>query len=220
MTLKIMLVDDHEVMRLGLKTLLARHPGFTIVGEAGSADEAVEKAEQLAPDVVVMDVRLPGKNGSEACREIIARRPETKVIMFTSYAQDEILFDAIAAGASGYVLKQIGSADLVNALERVGRGESLIDPALMNKILERVRQAARRSDDDAFARLNDQEFKILALMVDGKTNREIAAKIFLSERTVRNYVGSILGKLNLKSRSQAIVYAMQHHIVGNKRDME
>ena len=118
------------------------------------------------------------------------------------------------------MLKQIGSADLVNALERVGRGESLVDPALMHKVLERVRQAARRSDDDAFARLNDQELKILSLMVEGKTNREIAAQIFLSERTVRNYVGSIIGKLALKSRSQAIVYAMQHHIADNQRDLE
>jgi len=212
MSLKIMLVDDHEVMRLGLKTLLARHPGFTIVGEAGTANEAIALVAQLKPDVVVMDIRLPGKSGSAACREIIAQHPATKVIMFTSYAEDDLLFEAIAAGASGFVLKQIGSADLVNALERVGRGESLIDPTLMHKVLAKVRQAARQEEADAFKKLSEQEMKILALMVEGKTNREIAERIFLSERTVRNYIGAMINKLEFSSRSQVIVYAVQHRI--------
>lgn len=212
MSLRILLVDDHEVLRLGLKTLLARHPNFVIVGEAGTGNEAVEKVAQLVPDVVVMDIRLPGKSGTEACREILARAPSTKIIMFTSFAEDELLFEAIAAGAAGYVLKQVGSAELVNALERVGRGEALIDPTLMHKVLARVRQAARRDEQDAFARLNDQEIKILAHMVEGKTNREIAELIFLSERTVRNYIGTILHKLGLATRSQAVVYAVKHRI--------
>lgn len=212
MSLRILLVDDHEILRLGLKTLLARHPNFVIVGEAGTGNEAVEKVAQLVPDVVVMDIRLPGKSGTEACREILARAPSTKIIMFTSFAEDELLFEAIAAGAAGYVLKQVGSAELVNALERVGRGEALIDPSLMHKVLARVRQAARRDEQDAFARLNDQEIKILAHMVEGKTNREIAELIFLSERTVRNYIGTILHKLGVATRSQAVVYAVQHRI--------
>lgn len=212
MSLRIMIVDDHEVVRIGLKTLLERHPGFAVVGEASNAHDAIEKVTQLKPDVVVMDMRLPGKSGSEACREILAKEPMTKVIMLTSYAEDDLLFDAIAAGASGYVLKQTGSADLVNALERVSKGESLIDPALMNKVLARVREAARRAEDDAFAKLNDQEMKILALLTEGKTNREIAERIFLSERTVRNYIGTIIHKLNLSTRSQAIVYAVEHRI--------
>lgn len=212
MPLKIMLVDDHEVVRIGLKTLLERHTDFAIVGEASRASEAVEKVERLKPDVVVMDIRLPGKSGSDACREIIAKHPATKVIMLTSYAEDELLFDAIAAGASGYVLKQVGSADLVSALKRVSQGESLIDPALMHKVLAKVRETERRADDDAFAKLNEQEMKILALMVEGKPNREIAEKIFLSEKTVRNYIGRILDKLNLSTRSQAIVYAVEHRI--------
>ncbi|MBI5030635.1 MAG: response regulator transcription factor [Chloroflexi bacterium] len=212
MPLRILLVDDHEVVRIGLATLLGRHPGFVVIGETSNAPEAVAKVDELKPDVVVMDIRLPGKNGNEACREIVVKHPATKVIMLTSYAEDELLFDAIAAGASGYVLKQVGSADLVNALERVAKGESLIDPALMHKVLAKVREAARRAEDDAFAKLTEQEMKILALMVEGKTNREIADQIFLSEKTIRNNISTILDKLNISTRSQAIVYAVQHRI--------
>ncbi len=212
MALRIILVDDHEVVRLGLKALLARNPQFEIVGEAASANEAVEKTLELKPDVVVMDIRLPGKNGIEACREIVAKQPQTKVIMLTSYAEDELLFDAIAAGASGYVLKQIGSGELVRALETVGRGGSLIDPTLMQKVFAKVREAARRAEGDAFAHLSEQEMKILALIAQGKTNREIAAQVFLSEKTVRNYVSAILSKLQLSTRSQAAAYAVQHRV--------
>jgi len=212
MRLKIMIVDDHEVVRVGLKTLLARHADFEIVGEAGNAKQAIEQAAQLKPAVVVMDIRLPDRSGIEACREIIAQSPETKVIMLTSYAEDEMLFDAIAAGASGYVLKQIGSGDLVNALERVARGESLVDPSLMQKVFTQVREASRRAEDASFSKLSEQEFKILALITEGKTNREIAERIFLSEKTIRNYVSAILSKLNLSSRAQAAAYATQHRI--------
>ncbi len=210
--LRIILVDDHEVVRLGLASLLARHPQFEIVGEAGSASEAVEKVLQLKPDIVVMDIRLPGKSGIEACREISDKQPETKVIMLTSYAEDELLFDAIAAGASGYVLKQIGSGELVRALETVGRGESLIDPALTQRVFAKVREAARRAEGDAFASLSEQEMRILALIAQGKTNREIATQVFLSEKTVRNYVSSIFSKLNLSTRAQAAAYAVQHRV--------
>jgi DNA-binding NarL/FixJ family response regulator len=212
MSLRIILVDDHEVVRIGLKTLLARHPQFEIIDEAGSASEAVEKTLRLKPEIVVMDIRLPGKSGIEACREIAAAQPETKVLMLTSYAQDDMLFDAIAAGAAGYVLKQIGSGELVRALETVGRGESLVDPALMQKVFARVREAERRAEGNAFANLNKQELKILALIAEGKTNREIAARVFLSEKTVRNYVSAMLDKLSLSSRAQAAAYAVQHRI--------
>src|SRR5512142_1993148 len=181
MALRIILVDDHEVVRLGLKSLLARNPEFKIVGEAANATEAVDKTLELKPDIVVMDIRLPGKSGIEACREITTRQPETKVIMLTSYAEDELLFDAIAAGASGYVLKQIGSGELVRALETIGRGESLIDPTLTQKVFAKVREATRRAEGDAFADLTDQEMKILALIAEGQTNREIATHVFLSE---------------------------------------
>lgn len=212
MTLRIILVDDHEVVRIGLRTLLARHPEFEIVDEAGNATDAIEKSLRLKPDVVVMDIRLPGTSGIEACRQIVAQQPATKVIMLTSFADDEMLFDAIAAGASGYVLKQIGSDELVRALEIVGRGESLIDPALTQKVLARVRESTRRDEQSAFRKLNEQELKILTLVAEGKTNREIAAQVFLSEKTVRNYVSAILDKLNLSSRTQAAAFAVQHRI--------
>ncbi len=210
--MKILLVDDHEVVRLGLKALLSRNPQFQVVAEAGNATEALDKVARYKPDVVVMDIRLPGKSGIEATREIVAKYPDTKVIMLTSYAEDELLFDAISAGASGYVLKQIGSGDLVSALDKIGRGESLIDPALTQKVFQRVREASRKAEDEAFAALSDQELKILALVSKGKTNKEIADAIFLSEKTVRNYVSSILSKLSLSTRAEAAAYAVQHRV--------
>ncbi len=212
MPLRIILVDDHEVVRIGLKTLLARYPEFEIIDEAGTGGEALAKTLQLKPDVVLMDIRLPDQSGIEVCRAIATKQPETKVVMLTSYAEDELLFDAIVAGASGYVLKQIGSGELVRALEAIGRGETLIDPTLTQKVFSKVREIARRAQAEAFSKLNDQETKILALVAEGKTNREIAAHVFLSEKTVRNYVSNILAKLNLSSRAQAAAYAVTHHI--------
>lgn len=212
MPLRIILVDDHEVVRIGLKTLLARNPGFEIIAEAGTGSEAIAKTLQLKPDVVLMDIRLPDQSGIEVCRAIATKQPETKVVMLTSYAEDELLFDAIVAGASGYVLKQIGSGELVRALEAIGRGETLMDPTLTQKVFSKVREIARHAQADAFSKLNDQETKILALVAEGKTNREIAAHVFLSEKTVRNYMSNILAKLNLSSRAQAAAYAVTHHI--------
>ncbi len=210
--MKILLVDDHEVVRLGLKTLLSRNPQFQVVAEASNASEALDRVARYKPDVVVMDIRLPGKSGIEATREIVQKYPDTKVIMLTSYAEDDLLFDAISAGASGYVLKQVGSNDLVRALETIGRGESLLDPALTQKVFQRVREASRKAEDEAFAALSDQELKILSLVARGKTNKEIADTIFLSEKTVRNYVSSILSKLNLSTRAEAAAYAVQHRV--------
>lgn len=212
MRLRIILVDDHEIVRLGLKTLLARYPQFEVVAEAGDAREAIEQVKRHQPDVVVMDIRLPGRNGIEATRDIVALYPAMKVIMLTSYADEDILFDAIAAGAAGYVLKQIGSDDLVRALEQVGRGESLLDPAVTQKVFQRVRQNARKAEDAAFGALTDQELHILSLVTEGMTNKEIAARVYLSEKTVRNYVSSILSKLDLSSRAEAAAYAVRHHI--------
>lgn len=210
--LKIILVDDHEVVRLGLKSLLSNYPSFEVVAEASTADEAVKKTKEFKPDVVVMDIRLPGKSGIEATKEITKKYPDTKVLILTSFAEDDLLFDAINAGAYGYVLKQIGSDDLVNALEAIGRGESLIDPTLTQKVFKRVREASRKAADEAFATLTDQEIRILALIAKGKTNKGIAADIFLSEKTVRNYVSSILSKLSLKTRSEAAAYAVKHNV--------
>ncbi|MDH5607530.1 MAG: response regulator transcription factor [Anaerolineae bacterium] len=210
--LKILLVDDHEVVRLGLKSLLSNYPGFEVIAEAGSGNEAIKKAAEYKPDVVIMDIRLPGMSGIEATQEIVDARPETKVLMLTSFAEDDLLFDAINAGAYGYVLKQIGSDDLITALDAIGRGESLLDPALTQKVFKRVREASRKATDEAFATLSDQEVRILSLISKGNTNKEIASEIFLSEKTVRNYVSSILSKLNLKTRSEAAAYAVKHSV--------
>ena len=212
--LRILLVDDHEVVRLGLKALLSRHPRFEIVGEAGTAEEALAKARVQKPDVVVMDVRLPGRSGIDATRDIVAALPETRIIILTSFADDDLLMDAVAAGATGYVLKQIGSDDLVKALEAVARGEALLDPAMMNKAFARLREAARRDRGDAFKMLTEQEVKIITLVAQGRTNREIAGELYLSEKTVRNYVSSILGKLGLSHRAQAAAYAVEHGLPG------
>jgi two-component system response regulator DevR len=209
---RIVLVDDHEVVRLGLKALLERHPHFEVVGEAGSAREAIEQVEALEPDVVVMDIRLPGVSGIEACEEIVNRHPDTKVIMLTSYAEDEMLFSAIRAGASGYILKQIGSDDLIKALEAVGRGEALLDPAVTQRVFQEVRRAVKEEEASAFAHLSQQEKHVLLLVSEGKTNREIAKSLFLGEGTVRNYVSSILSKLGVNNRAEAAAYAVEHNL--------
>ncbi|MEX1071643.1 MAG: response regulator transcription factor [Anaerolineales bacterium] len=210
--LKILLVDDHEVVRLGLKSLLSNYPKFEVVAEAGNADDAIRRAEEYKPDVVVMDIRLPGKSGIDATREITAKWPETKVIMLTTFADDELLFDAISAGASGYVLKQIDSLELINALDRIGRGESLLDPAVTQQVFKRMRESTRKAETEAFSPLTEQELKVLALVAKGKRNKEIAQEVFLSEKTVRNYVSSILSKLALSTRSEAAAYAVKHRI--------
>jgi two-component system response regulator DevR len=210
--LRIVLVDDHEVVRLGLRALLERQPDLTVVGEAESASEAVRAVESLAPDVVVLDIRLPGRSGVEACAEIKRRRPETKIVMLTSYADDEVLLDAIAAGAEAYVLKQVGSDDLVQALRRVGRGERLLDPHLTKQVFAKLREMRERERAEAFAGLSEQELRVLALVAEGKTNREIGEALYLSEKTVRNYVSDILTKLGHTSRAQAAAYAARHRI--------
>lgn len=209
---RILLVDDHEVVRLGLKALLERHPNFEVVGEASSAREAIEKVATLQPGVVVMDIRLPGTSGIEACEEIIQRFPETKVIMLTSYAEDEMLFSAIRAGASGYILKQIGGEDLVRALEAVGRGEALLDSAVTQRVFQEVRKAVKEEEASAFVHLSQQEKHVLLLVSEGKTNREIAKALFLGEGTVRNYVSSILSKLSVNNRAEAAAYAVEHNL--------
>jgi DNA-binding NarL/FixJ family response regulator len=211
-TQRIMLVDDHEVVRLGLKSLLEHHQGFEVVAEAGSAAEAVEKALTFKPDVILMDIRLPGASGIDACQEIIQENPDTKVIMLTSYAEDEMLFSAIRAGAAGYVLKQIGSEDLVRAIEAVGRGEALLDPSVTQRVFQEVRKAAREEEASAFADLTQQEMHVLQLVAEGRTNRQIAEALYLGEGTVRNYVSSILSKLNVRNRAEAAAYAVQHNL--------
>ncbi len=204
-SVRIMLVDDHEVVRMGLRTLLERRPGFTIAAEAGSVAEAIAAAHEFEPDVVIMDIRLPDGTGVEACREIRGERPDTRVIMLTSYADDEAVYGAIMAGASGYLLKQTRGQNLAEAIERVARGESLLDPAVTDKVLARMRQLAR-GETDELAALSPQERRILGMIAEGKTNKEIADEIFLSDKTVKNYVSAILSKLNLRRRSEAAAF--------------
>jgi len=209
---RLLIVDDHEIVRQGLVALLDRREGFQVVAEAGTVAEAIEQAHRFEPDIVIMDVRLPDGSGIEACREIRSDLAATRVIMLTSYPDEEAVLSAIVAGAAGYLLKQIRARDLVAALEAVGRGESLLDPAVTEKVLERVRRIATGGQTDEMASLTSQEQKILMLVAEGKTNKEIAAEVFLSDKTVKNYVSSILSKLNLERRAQAAAFVAKHRI--------
>jgi two-component system response regulator DevR len=210
--LRILLVDDHEVVRLGLKTLIDRHPGFEIVAEAASEHEAIEKATQYTPDIVLMDIRLAGGSGIEACEKIMTNLPNTKVVMLTSYAEDEMLFSAIRAGAVGYVLKQVGGNEVIRAIEAAARGEATLDPTLTQRVFDEMRRSIKQEESAAFNDLTNQEMHVLELIAEGKTNREIAEVLYLSEGTVRNYVSGILSKLNVSNRAEAAAYAIQHHL--------
>jgi two-component system, NarL family, response regulator DevR len=211
--LRLLVVDDHEVVRQGLVALLERREAFQVVAEAGTVAESIEQARRHQPDIVIMDVRLPDGSGIEACRAIRAELPSTRVVMLTSYPDEEAVLSAIVAGASGYLLKQIRGRDLVAALETVGRGGSLLDPAVTERVLERIRRiASGASESDEISQLTSQERKILLLVAEGKTNKEIASEIFLSDKTVKNYVSSILAKLNLERRAQAAAFVAKHRI--------
>ena len=210
--LTLLVVDDHEVVRQGLVSMLDRRPGFQVVAEAGTVAEALAMTRRFQPDLIVMDVRLPHGSGVEACREIRSEFPETRVVMLTSYPDEEAVLSAIIAGAAGYLLKQVRGRDLVAAIESVGRGDSLLDPAVTEKVLQRVRTAASGGVNDELADLTSQERRILLLVAEGKTNKEIAGEVFLSDKTVKNYVSSILSKLNLQRRTQAAAFVAKHHL--------
>lgn len=212
--LRILVVDDHEVVREGLVAALDRREGFQVVAQAGSVAEAVAAATRFEPDLIVMDVRLPDGSGIEACRDIRSEHPDTHVVMLTSYPDEEAVLSAIVAGASGYLLKETRMRDLVRALETVSSGGSLLDPAVTGKVLERVRRMAHDDQDDELARLTTQERKILLLVAEGKTNRQIAAEVFLSDKTVKNYVSSILSKLDLQRRAQAAAFVARRRNLG------
>ncbi len=205
-----MLVDDHEVVRGGIRALLHATDDIVVTAEAGSVQEAIDEAERSRPDVVVMDVRLTDGSGIEATREIRARRPQTQVLMLTSFADDEALFASIMAGASGYVLKQIKAGELVRAIRAVGAGQSLLDPAVTKSVLDRLRKGKHLLKDEKLARLSPQEERILSLVADGKTNREIGDELHLAEKTVKNYVSSILSKLEVARRAEAAAYLARH----------
>jgi len=203
--LRVMIVDDHEVVREGIRAVLDRRPGVSVVGEAGTVAQAVEVALKERPDLVIMDLRLPDGSGVEACREIRSHLPETRMIMLTSYADDEAVMNAILAGASAYLLKQTHARQLVEAVELVAKGESLLDPLVTRRVLDQVRQISAGVSDKK-SQLTEHEYKILLLIAEGKTNREIASEIYLSDKTVKNYVSNILSKLNLRRRSEAAAY--------------
>ena len=205
-----MLVDDHEVVRGGVRAVLQATDDIVVTAEAASVQEAIDEAARSRPDVIVMDVRLTDGSGIEATRQIRADRPATKVLMLTSFADDEALFASIMAGASGYVLKQVNSADLLRAIRAVGRGESLLDPAVTTSVLDRLRKGKHLMQDEKLARLSPQEERILGGVADGRTNREIGEKLGLAEKTVKNYVSSILSKLEVARRAEAAAYLARH----------
>jgi DNA-binding NarL/FixJ family response regulator len=204
---KIFLVDDHELVRRGIRDLLWAEDDLTVVGEAGTAEEAIERITATQPDVAVLDVRLgdgDAPSGIEVCREIRSAFPHIACVMLTSYADDEALFASIMAGAAGYVLKQIHGTDLINAIRRVAAGESLLDPTMTTRVLARLREPEA---EDPLANLTPQERRILDLIAEGKTNRQIGEAMFLAEKTVKNYVSNLLGKLGMARRSEAAAYA-------------
>ncbi len=208
-----MLVDDHELVREGLRAVLSGVPEFEVVAEAGDAAAAIREAERARPDVVVMDVRLGSGSGIEVTREIRARNPQIRVLMLTSFADDEALFASIMAGAAGYLLKQIRSGEIVQAIRAIGAGQSLLDPAVTKAVLDQWRQARSLIRDERLARLSTTEERILALIAEGRTNREVGAALHLAEKTVKNYVSSILAKLEVARRAEAAAYLARHSTV-------
>lgn len=207
MAIRVFLVDDHEVVRRGLKELLDGEDDLEVVGEAGTAGMALAGIAAASPDVAVLDVRLPDGNGVEVCREIRARDPKIACLMLTSFGDDEALFDAIMAGAAGYLLKDIRGNDLIDAVRRVAAGDSLLDPSVTGKVLERLRKGDE--EDPRLASLSDQERKILVLIAEGLTNRQIAERMHLAEKTVKNYVSNMLAKLGMQRRTEAAVFYTQ-----------
>jgi DNA-binding NarL/FixJ family response regulator len=205
--IKAFLLDDHEVVRRGVRELLEGESGgeITVAGEAGTADEALRRLPAVRPDVAILDVRLPDGNGVEVCREIRSRHPEIQCLMLTSFADDEALFDAIMAGAAGYVLKQVRGSDLVDSVRRVAAGQSLLDPTVTAKVLDRLRRGPE--EEPGVEQLTEQERRILDLLADGLTNRQIGERLYLAEKTVKNYVSNLLMKLGMHRRTEAAVYA-------------
>jgi two-component system, NarL family, response regulator DevR len=208
--LRVMLVDDHEVVRSGLRAMLEAAGDIRVVAEAGTVHDAISEAARVRPDVIVMDVRLADGSGIEATREIRAARPDARVVMLTSFADDQALFASIMAGASGYVLKQIRGGDLVRGVRAVGRGQSLLDPAVTATVLDRLRRGRHLLRDERLARLSAQEERILGLVAEGLTNGEIGARLKLAEKTVKNYLSSILSKLEVGRRAEAAAYLARH----------
>jgi DNA-binding NarL/FixJ family response regulator len=205
-TIRLLIVDDHEVLRLGLRTLFNEAGGFQVIGEAGTMAQAIADALRLKPDVVLMDVRLPDGSGVEACRAIRTERPDTRVLFLTSYADDDAVLATILAGADGFLLKEVGSEELLRAVRTVADGQSILDPAVTQRVLARVKSVGRSTVDAGEEDLSPQEQRVLALVAEGKTNKEIAAALNLSDKTVGNYLGNVFQKLQVTRRAQAAAY--------------
>jgi len=210
--IRILLVDDHAIVRLGLMTLLNDRLDMEVVAEASTAAEAVLAVEKFNPEVVLMDIRLPGEGGIEATRQVTARFPNSKVVMLTSFADDDLVFRAISAGAAGYVLKQVGNEELLRAIQAVAKGEAMIDPSTTARLLSRVREFDRKTEEDAFRDLSNREMDVLVHVARGKTNAEIGRALNLSEKTVGNYIGTMFEKLHLNNRIELAIYAVEHHL--------
>jgi DNA-binding NarL/FixJ family response regulator len=203
--IRVFLLDDHEIVRMGVRDLLEAEPGITVIGEAGTAASALARIPALKPDVAILDIRLPDGDGVSVCRDLRSRMPQLACLMLTSFSDDEALFDAIMAGASGYVLKQIRGTDLVGAVRTIASGQSLLDPEAASRVMRRMRDQATAADP--LAGLTDQERRILALIGEGLTNRQIGDRLFLAEKTVKNYVSALFAKLGMQRRAQAAAYA-------------
>ena len=202
-TIRVLLVDDHEVVRLGLRTVLSHHPAITVAGESATAADAIRQAEQLKPDIILMDVRLPDGSGVDACRDILAALPHTRVIFLTSYADDDSVLSAVLAGAQGYVLKAIDSASLISTIHAVAEGRSILDPAVTGRALQWLSGCATGQEWPGVEKLSPQEERVLALVAEGKTNKEIATSLNLSDKTVKNYLANVFQKLHITRRTQA-----------------
>ena len=210
--LTILLVDDHDIVRQGLNALLSRYDDMVVIGEAGTANEAIEQAVLLLPDIVILDIRLPDGSGIEVCREILSQNSEIRILILTSYSDEEALFGSIMSGASGYLLKEIKSGELIESIRKVGSGYSLLDPTVTKRVLNKFRE---NGSEDKWTKLSNQEQSILELISDGMTNRQISHVMSLSEKTIKNYVSSILNKLELSRRTQAATYLVKRRISRN-----
>jgi len=208
----VLLVDDHEIVRLGLMTLINDQPDLQVIGEAGSAEAALRMVEQLHPDVVLLDIRLPGESGIEATQQITTRFQKSRVVMLTSFLDETLIIRAIRAGACGYVLKQVGNEELLRALRAAARGEAMLDPSTTARLLTRVRDVEQKIEMDAFRELSEREKDVLLEVARGKTNIEIGQALNLSDKTVRNYITTILEKLDLSNRVELAAYAVEHHL--------
>jgi DNA-binding NarL/FixJ family response regulator len=212
MTIKVLLVDDHAVVRLGLNTLLSDEREIIIVGEAANADQAMQLVDLLKPDVVILDIQIPGRNGIEVCKSIVSQYPNSKVVMLTSHTSDEFITQAIRAGASGYVLKQVGNEELLRAIKAAYAGEMAFDTQTTSQMVKTYKKLEKEAEDSIFADISQRELQVMVLVAEGQSNKEIGRKLNLSEITIRNYVSNILSKLNFRNRIDIARFAIQHHL--------